>query len=183
MRKIKIVNPKYPLKVVLSNGKSMIVPKQSEFSDDWLRHHGCSLMAEYLALQWLGVKTVRIDGRNYGIWPINLLKWHKKYNKSQVKAKVTVKGVAYGINKIAKGKGKATYYRVVTAGRMRKALDAGYAVIMEQGSPIHTIYLAHDKDGTFRISYGRVAKVNVDTVARTATKNATYRGMIVVKGE
>lgn len=174
-------NKKYPIKVVLANGKSMIIPKQAEFSNSWLRFHGCSLMAEYEALQWLGVERVKIENAYYGIWPIHLLEWHKLYTKNQVKAKVTVRGVAQGINKIAKGKGKATYYRVVTANRIRKAIKAGHTVIMEQADPIHSIYIIHDNDGTFKVSYGKVSKVSIDSIAKTATKNATYRGMVVIK--
>ena len=181
MKIIKTGKKKYPIKAILSNGKKLTIPKQKEFASDWLKHHGCSLMAEYVALQWLGVKKFLKGKEIVGIYPINLMKWHKNHTKDQVKSKVTVKGVAEGINRIAKGKGKATYYPTVTEERIKEAFKKGHIVIMEQKEPIHTILLLHDKDGSWIVNYGKVKKVNVDKIAKTATKNETYRGMLVIK--
>ena len=172
---------KYPIIATLSTGEKLLIPKQSEFDNDWLRHHGCSLMAEYVALQWLGVEKIKDNRRTVGIYPINLLNWHRKHTPKDVKSKVTVRGVSKGINQIAKSKGKSRYYKVVTASRIRKAIRSGYTVIMEQDNPIHSIFLMHDEDGTFMVSYGKVTKVNIDHIASTATKNATYRGMVVIR--
>ena len=174
---------KYPLEVTLSGGEKLIIPKQSKFSDDWLRHHGCSLMAEYIALQWLGIKHITVNHKSVGIYPINLLKWHKEHTKDEVKTKVTVKGVAEGINELAKGKGSAKYYKRVTAKRISEAIKAGDVVIMEQKKPIHTIILLPDHDGTFMASHGNVHKVSIKKIAKTATTNWKYRGMIVVSKE
>lgn len=181
MEIIKRKSKKYPIKVILSDEKQLIIPKQSAFSDEWLKKHGCSLMAEYIALQWIGVEKIKIGRSTVGIYPINLLKWHKLHTKDQVKAKVTVKGVAQAIRKLAKGKGTASYYTTVTATKIRKAIDGGHPVIMEQADPIHTIILLPDKDGTFKASYGKVTKISIDSIARTATTNKTYRGMVVVR--
>lgn len=171
MKKIKTSNKKYPLRIVLSSGRKITIPKQSGFDNDWLRHHGCSIMAEYVALQFLGIHK----------WPIHLLKWHKAHTPGDVRSKVTVKGVSKGINKLAKSKGTATYYKAPTAGRIEKALESGHVVILEQKNPIHSIALIRDKGKTYKISYGAVTKVSVPAIAKTATSNATYRGMVVVK--
>ena len=181
MQIIKLREAKYPIKAVLSTGEKIIIPKQSKFSNSWLKNHGCSIMAEYIALQFLGVKKLTINKNTYGVWPINLLKWHRKYTPNQVKSKVTVRGVARGINAIGKGVGKATYHRVVTAKGMSEALEAGRMVIMEQADPIHTIALLPDSEGVYMASYGRVKEVSVKAIAKTATTNATYRGMVIVK--
>ena len=171
MKITKKKSKKYPLKITLSNGIKITVPKQANFSNEWLRNHGCSLMAEYIALQWLGIHK----------WPINLLRWHKKHTPEDVKSKVTVKGVDKGIDVLGKGKGTSTYYSTPTAARISTAMKAGNLVIMEQGGPIHSIVLLPDSGKTYMISYGKVTQVSVAEIARTATTNKTYRGMIVVK--
>lgn len=171
MKILKTKNKKYPLKITLSNGTKIKIPKQSEFSNIWLRHHGCSLMAEYVALQFLGIHK----------WPIRLLAWHRKHTPEDVRAKVTVNGVSKGINQLAKGKGSATYYKTPTADRINSALKAGHVVIMEQKNPIHSITLIRDGGVNYIINYGKVMKVSVSEIAKTATTNETYRGMVVVK--
>ena len=171
MKIVKRNNEKYPYKVICSNKKSLIIPKQQKFSNAWLRAHGCSLVAEYIALQWGGVKKSIA-------W---LLDWHKKNTPSQVKSKVTVKGVSQGINEIAGKKLKATYYREVTLDRLRAALDKGYLVIMEQKNPIHSVVLLPDTDGVFVASNGTVKRELIAKVAERATTNDKYRGMVVVR--
>ena len=171
MKKIKTKDKKYPLKIVLENGTKITVPKQSKFSNAFLRKHGCSLMAEYVALQYCGIHK----------WPIDLYKWHKKHTKKEVRAKVTLRGVAKGIDSIGKKKADATYYREVSASRMKEALEKGQAVIMEQKNPIHSICIIPDGDTPWLVNYGGVSKADVDKLARTATTNKTYRGMVAVK--
>ena len=171
MKIIKTKDKKYPLKIVLDNGTKITVPKQSKFSNTFLRKHGCSLMAEYVALQFCGVHR----------WPIDLYKWHKKHTKGDVKSKVTVRGVAKGIDALGKGKADATYYRDVSAGRIKEALDKGQAVIMEQKNPIHSICIIPDDGENWLVNYGNVTKADVNKLAKTATTNKTYRGMVTVK--
>lgn len=171
MKIIKTKDKKYPLKIVLEDGTKITVPKQSKFSNAFLRKHGCSIMAEYVALQFCGVHR----------WPIDLYKWHKKHTKGDVKSKVTVRGVAKGIDALGKGKADATYYREVSASRMKEALSKGQAVIMEQKSPIHSICIIPDGGENWLVNYGGVSKADVDKLAKTATTNKTYRGMVTVK--
>lgn len=171
MKKVKRADKKYPLKIILSNGKRIIIPKQSNFSNSWLRYHGCSLMAEYVALQYIGIHK----------YPIHLLKWHKSHTPNDVKAKVTVKGVSKGINRLAKGKGTAKYYTTPTTTRIKKALSSGAVVIMEEGGPIHSITLIQDNGKNYIINYGNVKRVDVNSIVKKATHNDTYRGMVIVK--
>lgn len=171
MRIQKTKDKKYPIKATLENGRKITVPKQSKFSNAFLRKHGCSLMAEYVALQYCGVHK----------WPIDLYKWHKRHTKGDVKSKVTVHGVARGIDALGKGKADATYYRDVSASRMKEALEKGQAVIMEQKNPIHSICIIPDGGEYWLFNYGNVTKANVDKLAKTATTNKTYRGMVTAK--
>ena len=170
MKKIKPKSKKYPLKIILKNGVVIKIPKQSNFKNSFLHNHGCSIMAEYVALQFIGIHK----------WPLHLYKWHKKHTRNDIKSKVTVKGVAKGIKSIGKGKCSVTYYKKVTTDRIRTALKNGACVIMEQKNPIHSITLIHEGGKTYKISYGAVTKTTASAMAKTATTNNTYRGMVII---
>lgn len=160
-------NKKYPL-IINYNNKQIKIPKQANFDNKWLKTHGCSIMAEYIALQSLGRH----------IWPVTLLKWHKNNTKSDVKIKVTVKGVTKGINHFFKGYAK--YIANPTFEKIDNALKNKQLVILEQKNPIHTIVIIRDNKTNYMISYGKITKINLKKIAKTATANKTYKGMIVV---
>ena len=161
----------FPLLAKPTNGKKLIIPNQKKFSNDWLRAHGCSIVAEYIALQWGGIKKSHTA----------LLNWHKKNTPEYIKSKVTLRGIAEGINKIGKGKLKATFYSEPTTELITKAIEKRRLVIFEQGSPIHSVVLIPDADGVYVASNGTVKRTLISTIIKKATKNKTYRGMIVVK--
>jgi hypothetical protein len=169
MEIIKTHDKKYPIIATLSDGTKIKVPKQSKFSNTWLRSHGCSLMAMYEALQFCGKH----------IYPLHLYQWFKEHDKSDIKAKVTVKGVAKGINYYKAGHAK--YDSTPTYEEIEKALKEGKAVILEQKNPIHTIFLIQDAGINYIINYGAVKKVNIKRIAKTATSNKTYKGMVIVE--
>lgn len=175
MKIIKLNDKRYPIKVELATGERMIIPEQKYFKNKFLRKHGCSLMAEYIALQYMGVKRI---GKKK-LYPLHLLSWHKAHTKNAIKSKVTLKGVFAGLKKL--GTGKATYTRVPTAEKIKAALDAGYLVIMERGKPIHTITMVQEDGVNYLLDHGKRKEINVDKIAKRATKNETYRGMIVVR--
>ena len=160
---------KYPLVVTLSNGTKITVPKQSKFDNAFLRCHGCSLMAEYLALQYLGKH----------IYPLHLLEWHREFDRQDIKAKVTLKGVTKGINYFRPGHAK--YDATPTYEEIEDALLDYKAVILEQKNPIHSVFLFRDNGLDYMISYGKVKRINVRSIANTATTNKTYKGMVIVK--
>lgn len=174
MKQKKTGNEKYPLKVTLSSGETMIIPRQSKFDNEWLRKHGCSIMAEYIAMQWLGVKKV---GKKK-IYPIRLLKWHKKHTPELIGAKVLIKAIPEAVDKLSKGKAK--YYKTVTKKRMTEALDKGHLVIFEQKDPIHTVILIPDEEGIYIASHGKVKETTVKKMMKTVLKSTKYRGMVEV---
>lgn len=176
MKITKNKNKKYPIKITTTNGAAATIPKQKNFSNSFLRQHGCSIMAEYVALQLFKVK--KVGGKT--LYPLHILNWHKKHTPKAVRAKVTLKGVAVGLNKIGAGHCKAKYYSMPSATIAKKTMKAGAVVIMELGSPIHSITLIYDNGAYWRIDYGKCRKANVDKLAKKATKNSTYRGMIVI---
>lgn len=171
MKTKKTNNPKYPTVAILDDETELTIPRQSQFDNEWLRKHGCSLMAEFVALQFIGIHK----------WPIRLLEWHRVHTPEEIYAKVTVKGVSIGINELAKGKGTAVYYKTPTAERIQEATDQGHVVILEQGNPIHTVTLLPDKKGIYCANAGTVRKTTAEAKAKKATTSKRYRGMVVVK--
>lgn len=182
MKKIKNEDPKYPLTVTLSSGAEITIPKQSAFDDAWLRKHGCSLIAEYMAMQFLGVEKIALPGgKKVKPWPLHLLTWHKKYTPKEIYAKVTLRGVAEGLSILGGKKGSVIYSKYVTASRIRAALASGAIVIMERKDPIHTITLVRDKEYVYRLNAGKAVKTTPEKAAKTATTSNRYRGMIIVR--
>lgn len=172
MKKTKTNDPKYPLKVTLSDGTVLTVPRQSKFSDNWLRKHGCSLVAEFIAFEFLGYPKR---------WPLYLREWHKEHTPSEIFAKVTVRGVAEALKERGAKKGTATYSKTVTAKRIRTALDGGALVIVERGNPIHTLTFVKDGDTVYKLNAGTCSKSSAEWAAKVATKSKRYRGMVIVR--
>lgn len=177
MKKEKTGDKKYPLKITLSTGESIIIPRQSQFENKWLNKHGCSLMAEYIAFQWLGVKKIKVGKKRVHPYPINLLRWHKKHTPEDIAAKVLIKAIVDGVAELTDGRAK--YYKTVTKARMTEALDKGKLVVFEQKDPIHTVILIPD-DGVWVASHGTVKKTTVGMMMKTVLKSTKYRGMVVI---
>lgn len=169
MKIIKTGDRKYPLRIALDNKTVLKVPKQKNFDNAFLRCHGCSLMAEYLALQYL----------HKHVWPLHLLKWHRAHDKEDVKAKVTLRGVTKGINHYKNG--HATYVEKPTVGKANYALLNGGCIILEHRNPIHSVFIVRDNGVDYIISYGKVKRVNIAQTIAKASKNTTYRGMVIIK--
>lgn len=178
MKITKRKSAKYPIEITLTDGTKIIIPRQSQFGNDWLRKHGCSLMAEYIALQWLGVKTIPVNGKKRKPYPINLLRWHKKHTPDDIAAKVMLTGVAKGIDRLSDGDGK--YSKGTTLERMRTALDKGHIVIYERKDPIHTVTLIPDDGKVWLANHGTVKETTTAKEIKKALKKTKYRGMIEV---
>ena len=103
----------------------------------------------------------------------------RKSDQEDIKSKVTLRGVEKGINHYKPG--AASYDRIPTAVEIRKHLRGGHVIILEQKNPIHSIFLFHDDGKNYMISYGKVTRINVERIAKTATKNSTYRGMVIIR--
>lgn len=174
MRSRSTGDKKYPKEITLTDGTKILLPRQSKFSDPWLKAHGCSLVAEFEALQWLGVKKEKH-------WPIYLEAWHRDNTPEEVYAKVTVRGVTDGMKHYGKGRGTATYSATVTAKRMRIALDTGALVIMERSNPIHTIVMIKDCEEYYLLNAGTFRRTTPEVQAKRAATSKRYRGMIIVR--
>lgn len=171
---MKIIDRKskpYPKKVIFDNGRSSPVPDQHKFKNPWIRNHGCSLAAFYIGLRFCGVKTKMNP----------LLKWTRKHLSSYIHAKLTIKGVARGLNKYTKRQ-VASYHRTCSYSRIRKALNAGHLVLIETGNPIHTnvIYRSHGR--TYHLDHGHVRRISAKKLVSHATTASTYRGWVDIRG-
>ena len=161
---------KFPWKIVLDNGWVIPVPSQYDFKSDFIRRHGCSLVAFYMALRFRGVKKNMQQ----------CLAYCRKHLKCGAKYPLTE--IARGINMICSGK-PAVYHRIMSNDRLEAHLKKGHMILFEEGSPIHTVVLLRDdKSGkVWRFSDG---KKNATTVAKENVRRCTnekYRGIVVVK--
>lgn len=166
-------DPKYPLRVKFTRGKkvrNMIVPDQHKFKTDFLRDHGCSIMAEYVALQWCGINIYK---------PTTLLKLHRKHTKADIKAKVTIKGV-YHLMRDLLPFADITYKSSANLSTLKKQLSAGKLVLFEEGDPIHTVVLLKAGGAYWRITNGHCNEISFDEEAKRATKSKTYAGIVIV---
>lgn len=177
VRKVRIVatknrkrKKKFPWRIVLDNGRQIPVPSQYNFKSSFIRTHGCSLVAFYMALRYKGIKKNMQQ----------VLQYARK--KLKCGAKYPLTEIVKGINQICPGK-PAAYHKSLTTEQLKAKLKKGYMALFEEGGPIHTVVLLRDsKSGKiWRFSDGHK---NVTTVAKENAKKCTnekYRGIIVVK--
>lgn len=161
---------KFPWRIVLDNGRQIPVPSQYNFKSSFIRTHGCSLVAFYMALRYKGIKKNMQQ----------VLQYARK--KLKCGAKYPLAEIARGINMICSGK-PAVYHRIMSNDRLEAHLKKGHMILFEEGSPIHTVVLLRDdKSGkVWRFSDG---KKNTTAVAKENVRRCTnekYKGIIVVK--
>lgn len=161
---------KFPWRIVVENGRVIPVPSQHDFKNNFIQHHGCSLVGFYMALRFRGVKKNMQQ----------VLRYARK--KLKCGAKYPLTQVTKGINQICSGK-PATYYKSLTNAQLEEKLKKGYMVLFEEGNPIHTVVLLKDSrtGKIYRFSDGEKSTI---TVAEENTKRCTnekYRGIVVVK--
>lgn len=146
------------------------MPSQYNFKSAFIRTHGCSLVAFYMALRYKGIKKNMQQCLNFA------------RKKLKCGAKYPLTEIVKGINQICPGK-PAIYHKSLTTEQLKAKLKKGYMVLFEEGGPIHTVVLLRDsKTGKiWRFSDG---KKNVTTAAKENKKKCTnekYRGIVIVK--
>lgn len=168
--KNKKTKKKYPRRIILDNGRTIPVPSQHNFKTDFIKRHGCSLVAFYMALRFRGVKKNMQQ----------CLQFARK--KLKCGAKYPLTEIVKGINMICSGK-PAVYHKSLTNTQLETHLKKGHMILFEEGSPIHTVVLLRDnKTGKiWRFSDGQK---NTTTVSKENVRKCTnekYRGVIVIK--
>lgn len=161
---------KFPWRIVLDNGRQIPVPSQQDFKGDFIRRHGCSLVAFYMALRFRGVKKNMQQCLQYA---------RKKLNCS---AKYPLTEVTKGINMICPGK-PAICHKSMSNDRIEAYLKKGHMILFEEGSPIHTVVLLRDsKTGKiWRFSDGCKNVTTVEKENARKCTNKKYQGVVVVK--
>ncbi|CUP05803.1 Uncharacterised protein [Anaerobutyricum hallii] len=168
--KDKKTKKRFPWKVILDNGRIIPVPSQHNFKTDFIKRHGCSLVAFYMALRYKGVKKNMQQTLQYA------------RRKLKCGAKYPLTEIARGINMICPGK-PAMYHKSLTVEQLKTKLKKGYMVLFEEGNPIHTVALLRDnKSGKiYRFSDGKKSVVTVEKENVRRCTNKTYRGVVIVK--
>ena len=168
--KNKKTKKKYPYRIYLDNGRQIPVPSQYDFKSSFIRTHGCSLVAFYMALRYKGVKKNMQQVLQYA------------RNKLKCGAKYPLTEIARGINMICSGK-PAVYHRIMSNDRLEVHLKKGHIILFEEGDPIHTVVLLRDnKTGrVWRFSDGRKNVTTVEKENKKKCTNEKYRGIVIVK--
>lgn len=161
---------RFPWRIILDNGWVIPVPSQHNFKTDFIKRHGCSLVAFYMALRYKGVKKNMQQTLRYA------------RRKLKCGAKYPLAEIVKGINRICPGK-PAVYHKSMSNDRIEAHLKKGHMILFEEGNPIHTVVLLSDsKTGKiWRFSDG--AKNTTTASKENARKctNEKYRGVIVIK--
>ena len=161
---------KFPWRIVLDNGRQIPVPSQYDFKSSFIRTHGCSLVAFYMALRFRGIKKNMQQVLQYA------------RRKLKCGAKYPLTEIVKGINQICPGK-PAVYKTSLSNERLQKLLEKGYMILFEEGNPIHTVVLLRDsKSGKiWRFSDGHKNTTTVEKENAKKCTNTQYKGIIVVK--
>lgn len=168
--KNKTSKKKYPWRIILDNGRKIPVPIQYNFKSPFIRTHGCSLVAFYMALRYKGIKKNMQQ----------VLQYAKRRLKCGAKYPLTE--IIKGINQICPGK-PAVYRKGMSNDKIEAHLKKGYMILFEEGSPIHTVVLLWDnKTGkVWRFSDGRKNVTTVEKENKRKCKNEKYKGIVIVK--
>lgn len=161
---------KYPWRIILDNGRKIPVPSQYNFKSDFIRRHGCSLVAFYMALRYKGIKKNMQQ----------VLQYAKRRLKCGAKYPLTE--IVKGINQICPGN-PAVYHKGMSNDKIETHLKKGHMILFEEGSPIHTVVLLKDsKTGrVWRFSDGKKNVTTVEKENKRRCKNEKYKGIVIVK--
>lgn len=177
VRKVRIVatknrkrKKKFPWRIVLDNGRQIPVPSQYNFKSSFIRTHGCSLVAFYMALRYKGIKK-----------NMQQVLRHAR-RKLKCGAKYPLTEIVKGINQICPGK-PASYHKSMSNDRIEAHLKKGHMILFEESNPIHTVVLLRDnKTGrVWRFSDGHKNVTTVEKENKKKCTNEKYRGIVIVK--
>lgn len=154
----------------MDNGRKIPVPSQYNFKSPFIRTHGCSLVAFYMALRYKGIKKNMQQVLRYA------------RRKLKCGAKYPLTEIVKGINQICPGK-PAVYKTSLSNERLQKLLEKGYMILFEEGNPIHTVVLLRDLNSgkIWRFSDGKKNVTTVEKENKRRCKNEKYKGIVIVK--
>ena len=160
---------KYPYKIKYADGRKIPVPSQYDFSQAFIRTHGCSLAAMYMALRFLKKKKSMLK----------CLSYMQNHFDLDGRAKYNLKQVAQAINQLTGN--HAEYYAGASKQRIKNALKSGHMVLFEERDPIHTAVLLYDGRKIKRFSNGKYKNVTLTQQMKKRCGDDYYRGVVIVK--
>lgn len=160
---------KYPCKIKYIDGRKIPVPSQYDFPQAFIRTHGCSLAAMYMALRFLKKKKSMPKCLSYMHNHFDL-DGHAKYNLKQV---------SQAINQLTGN--HAEYYAGASKQRIKNALKSGHMVLFEERDPIHTAVLLYDGRKIKRFSDGSYKNITMSQEMKKRCGDEYYRGVVIVK--
>lgn len=160
---------KFPYKIKYGDGRKISVPSQHNFPQAFIRTHGCSLAAMYMALRFVGHKKSMSK----------CLKYMQNHFNLDGHAKYSLKQVAQAINQISGN--HADYYAGASKQRIKDALKSGHMVLFEEKDPIHTAVLLYDGKKVKRFSNGKYKNVTLIQQMKKRCGDDYYRGVVIVK--
>lgn len=166
MKIIRLNNEKFPFKIIIGN-KKIKIPNQSKFKNSYIKNHGCSLVAFYMAQKFIGKnKTVK-----------NCYNYLKKHRNLQGYAKYSLFQIYDSLNELKNGCAKysSDYDNV----KIKSFLKSGYMILFEENNPIHTSVLLQKGNKILRISNGFYKDVKIKELDKC--KNEHYKGVVYVK--
>lgn len=166
---IKKNNKKFPYKIKFSDGTKVPVPSQHDFPQSFIRSHGCSLSAFYMALRFCGKKKSITKCLSY-MSDKHPLKGRSKYS---------IRQVFHAINEICPG--STTFSEKPSKAKIKKELKAGNMVLFEEKNPIHTSVLLWDGEKILRFSDGAYKKVTINQELNNRCTDQYYGGCVIVK--
>lgn len=161
---------KFPLRIILDNGRKIPVPSQHDFKDSFIRNHGCSLVGFYMTLRFKGKKKNMQQCLSY-------CKQHLTKG-----AKYPLTQLCKGINNICSGT-PAVYKKTLGDDKIKANLSKGRMILFEEGNPIHTVVLLQDSKTKkiWRFSDGCKNVTTVEKENNRRCTNKRYEGLIIVK--
>lgn len=159
---------KYPEKIKFSDKLRVLVPDQYSFSDSYIRDHGCSLTAFYMALRFCGKKkSVK--------WCLKYLKKHYGLNG---RSKYSLWQIYDAILTLCPGQ---NFYENPTKSQIKKHLKAGRMIIFEERKPAHTAVYLWNGRKIIRFSNGGHRIVTLNQIMSKRNTDSYYKGCAVIR--
>lgn len=159
---------KYPEKIKFSDKLRVLVPDQYSFSDSYIRNHGCSLTAFYMALRFCGKKkSVK--------WCLKYLKKHCGLNG---RSKYSIRQIYDAILTLCPGQ---RFYENPTKSQIKKHLKAGHMVLFEERNPTHTAVYLWNGGKIIRFSNGGHRTVTLNQIMSKRNTDSYYKGCAIIR--
>lgn len=159
---------KYPQKIEFSDGLKVLVPDQDSFSDKYIRDHGCSLTAFYMALRFCGKKkSVK-----------QCLKYLKKHYDLNGRSKYSIRQIYDAIITLCPGQ---NFYKAPTKSQVKRHLKAGHMILFEERNPTHTAVYLWNGNKIVRFSNGSHKTVTLNQIMSKRSTDEYYKGCAVIR--